>query len=102
MLPTDNILRTEIPRLIADRMALRGEIRDLRVENSRLRTIIRLMRDPRIAQVQSDPACEDRGEPAFDWRHVLHNPQFGWPTDVVADAEAMRMAELRRGVTAHS
>lgn len=97
MIPTIEQLKQEFPKLLADKFILRREIRDLRAENDRLRTIIRLMRDPDIARAATINTAEpDR--PSFNWRHVLFNPQFGWPADVVAEAEAMKRAELQNGL----
>lgn len=97
MIPSIQQIQTEIPAMMTDCLILRRTVRELRDENDRLRTIIRLMRDPDIARAATINTAEpDR--PSFNWRHVLFNPQFGWPADVVAEAEAMKRAELESGL----
>jgi hypothetical protein len=90
MFPEPDTLRAAIPQLIAERMILRSQLFYERQDNQRLRE--------RIAELQRGNRVEPRRpKPAFDWRHVLSNPDFGWPEDIVAEAKDMRDAERRAG-----
>lgn len=80
-----------IPQLMTEGLLLRGQLACARAESARLRDEVRSLR-------MGNGAAETKEAPAFDWRLVLQNPEFGWSDDIVAEAKDMRDAENRRAV----
>lgn len=89
MFPTNPA--NQIPELMVEGLLLRGQLACARAENARLRDEISTLR-------RTNRPAESREKPAFDWRLVLQNPDFGWSPDIIAEAKDMRDAENRRAV----
>lgn len=90
MFPQPDTCRAAIPQLLAERLILRAQLFYERQDNQQLREQIAALR-------LSNRVEPRRPKPAFDWRHVLSNLDFGWPEDIVAEAKDMRDAERREG-----
>ena len=92
MFPEPEAFHVAIPQLIAERLILRSQLFYERLENQQLREQVAALR-------LSNRVEPRRHKPAFDWRHVLFNLNFGWPDDIVAEAKDMRDAERRNGAS---
>lgn len=80
-----------IPELMVEGLLLRGQLACAREENARLR-------EENCALRLANRPADSLEKPAFDWRLVLQNPDFGWSPDIIAEAKDMRDAENRRAV----